>query len=256
MKKIIFSLFLFLLFNCQSFSTTDYSHIKVVEVIDGDTIRLENGELLRYIGIDTPEIRQKIKGRWVFLPAPLALKAKELNKNLVEGEYVKIEFDVERRDSHNRLLGYVFVDKVFVNEELLRAGLAVVYSRPPNLKYLNVFMKAQQEAKNDKKGLWKDSFVLFNQAKNFIGQIKTVRGRVLNCYCSKRVCFLNFNKDPKTDFTIVIFRKSFPEFYKRKINICLYYRYKEVEITGRIREHNGPQIIANTPFDINVISSE
>jgi len=245
---------LLLFFSCSKHSL-NYSHIRVIKVIDGDTVILENGEHLRYLGIDTPEIRKKVAGKWIFMPQPFSLQAKEFNKNLVEKKFVRVEFDVEKRDRYNRLLGYVFVDKTFVNERLVKEGLAIVSFKPPNLKYLKRFLKAQEEARFNKKGLWAYLKPISPaQAQNFIGEIRTVKGRILDCYCLKDACFLNFGTDYKKDFTITIFKRSFPEFQKRGIDICPYYKNKEVEITGRLREYNGPEIIANLPQDIKVIS--
>ena len=152
MKKVFFLLF-FLLFGSFSFSY-DYSCIKVIEVIDGDTVRLENGEILRYVGIDTPELERKIGNGWVYNPSPFALEAKEYNRRLVEGKYVRVEFDVEKRDAYGRLLGYVFVGKTFINAKLLEEGVAVLYTRPPNVKYVDLFVKLQRKARKEKKGLW------------------------------------------------------------------------------------------------------
>jgi micrococcal nuclease len=115
----------------------------VVKVLDGDTVELAGGEKLRYIGIDTPEKSD-----------PFYQEAKDFNRKLVEGKRLKIEFDVQKKDKYGRLLGYVYVSDTFVNAELLRAGLAVLYTYPPNVKYVDYFIELQKEARQHKKGLW------------------------------------------------------------------------------------------------------
>lgn len=122
---------------------------KVVKVIDGDTITLENGEVVRYIGIDTPETTHPSKPVQCF-----GKEASEKNKELVEGKMVRIEKDVSERDKYNRLLRYVWVGDIFINDYLVREGYAYASTYPPDVKYSDQFLKAQQEAREKKKGLW------------------------------------------------------------------------------------------------------
>lgn len=114
-------------------------------VIDGDTIELEDGTRVRYIGMDTPETDQCF---WE--------EATEENKKLVEGKKVKLETDVQKLDKYGRLLAYVFVGETFVNEELIRRGVAQVLTYPPNVKYTQNFVAAQKEAREKKTGFWAD----------------------------------------------------------------------------------------------------
>ncbi|MFA5271891.1 MAG: thermonuclease family protein, partial [Candidatus Omnitrophota bacterium] len=143
MKKIL--PFLILLAACGQ--NYDYSHIKVVRVIDGDTVKLENGESLRYIGLDTPETRIKKGSRFIYAPQPFAIEAKKLNQKLVEDKYVRIEFDVEKKDVYGRLLGYCFVGNTFINAKLIEEGFAVTFTIPPNVKYVDTFIALQRAAR-------------------------------------------------------------------------------------------------------------
>ncbi len=122
--------------------------LKVVRVVDGDTIVLSDGRTVRYIGIDTPERGQK------FYEA-----AKNFNRKLVQNKTVELEFDVERYDQYGRLLAYVFVrDKnkrlIFANAEMVRNGYARIYTKPPNVKYADLFLRLQKEARANHRGLW------------------------------------------------------------------------------------------------------
>ncbi len=125
--------------------------IKVVRVIDGDTIVLENGKTVRYIGIDTPELNLK-KGR----PECYAYEAKKKNEELVLGKKVRLEKDVSETDKYGRLLRYVYVDDIFVNEVLVREGYATILTYPPDVKYANLFLTAQHEAIENNRGLWRE----------------------------------------------------------------------------------------------------
>ena len=107
----------------------------VVKVIDGDTIKLENGEVVRYIGIDTPETVHPSKPVQCF-----GKEASDKNKELVEGKVVKLEKDITNKDKYGRILRYVWVGDLFVNDELVRQGYAYVYTYPPDVKYTEQFV--------------------------------------------------------------------------------------------------------------------
>ncbi|UCG35462.1 MAG: thermonuclease family protein [Candidatus Omnitrophota bacterium] len=251
MKKYFSFLLFFLLVSC---APSDYSNIKVDEVIDGDTIKLSNGKLLRYIGIDTPEMRTKRGNQFIYSPQPYSLEAKEFNRNLVEGKFVRIEFDVEKHDRYKRLLGYCFAGEEFVNAKMITEGMAVIYTKPPNVKYADLFVDLQKQARKARKGLW-GAYKIIDQSRahKYINQIRTVRGKVLNTYDSGKVVFLNFGEDYKTDFTVIIFRNSLPHFKRKGIDPVTFYNAKTIEVSGRIREFNGPEIIVNSPEEIEII---
>ncbi len=121
----------------------------VKRVIDGDTILLANGERVRYIGIDTPETKHPYKAVERF-----GEEADLYNKKLVEKRWVRLEFDVEKRDKYNRLLAYVYLGDLFVNAKLVEDGYAQIYTFPPNLKYQELFLRLQRKARENERGLW------------------------------------------------------------------------------------------------------
>ena len=123
--------------------------VRVIRVIDGDTIEIEGGQKIRYIGIDTPETVDPRKPIQCF-----GIEASNKNKELVEDKSVRLEKDVSGTDKYGRLLRYVYVDDIFVNEYLIRQGFAHSSTYPPDVKYQNQFLQAQQEAQNNNRGLW------------------------------------------------------------------------------------------------------
>ena len=133
---------------CNYFAEGGY-YARVVYVYDGDTVKLDNGENVRYLGIDTPEMNYKKPPAERF-----AEQAKRFNEQLVAQKKVRLEFDAQRRDKYDRLLAYVYVDDIFVNAEILKQGYGKVYIIPPNVKYADEFLALQREAKTDKKGIW------------------------------------------------------------------------------------------------------
>lgn len=123
----------------------------VTKVIDGDTIQLEDGRIVRYIGVDAPELKTK-EGT----PEFFARQAAQFNKRLVFLKKVRLEFDEQKFDQHGRVLAYVFVKNLFVNAELIKNGYARVHLKPPNLKYQELFLSLQEKAIKEHKGLWQE----------------------------------------------------------------------------------------------------
>jgi endonuclease YncB( thermonuclease family) len=126
----------------------------VVRVIDGDTIEvdrvLDGRATLRYIGIDTPETVAPGQPVGCF-----GREASDRNKELVEGKTVFLEKDISETDRFGRLLRYVYLgDGRMVNELLLADGYAQVSTFPPDVKYQQRFLAAQQQARDAGRGLW------------------------------------------------------------------------------------------------------
>ena len=125
----------------------------VVRVVDGDTIHVRIGarvEKVRYIGVNTPEVHHPTKGE-----EPGGREAAEVNRRLVEGQAVRLELDVQERDRYGRLLAYVWIGDLMINAELVRLGYAQVMTIPPNVRYQEVFLKLQREAREAGRGLWR-----------------------------------------------------------------------------------------------------
>jgi micrococcal nuclease len=121
----------------------------VTRVIDGDTIEIEGGQKVRYIGIDTPETVDPRTSVQCY-----GEEAAAENKKLVEGKQVRLEKDVSNTDKYGRLLRYIYVGDVFVNKFLVEQGFAFSSSYPPDIKYQDIFTKAEKEARGAKRGLW------------------------------------------------------------------------------------------------------
>ena len=128
--------------------------VELVKTIDGDTIKImyEGKEQnVRYLLIDTPETNHPRLGK-----QPFGEKAKERNRELMNSGKLEIEFDVGgKTDKYDRLLAYIYIDGVSVQEKLLEEGLARVgYVYPPNTRHLDDFKKAEEKAKKAGIGIW------------------------------------------------------------------------------------------------------
>ena len=142
----------------------NYADVLVKRAVDGDTLVLEDGERVRFIGIDTTEMHESNKlerdirrsGQDKSTIVKLGKQAYQFTKGLVEGKRVSLEFDVEKYDKYKRLLAYVYLkDGTFVNAEIVKQGYASLMTIPPNVKYADLFQKLYREARESRRGLWK-----------------------------------------------------------------------------------------------------
>lgn len=121
----------------------------VKRVIDGDTIELEGGEIVRYIGIDAPEVAGTSKD-----PDCFALDARRRNEEMVLGKKISLEGIKEDRDEYGRLLRYVRIEDVFVNEILVREGYAKAFNFNNTDIYSEIFSEAEEAARAGRLGMW------------------------------------------------------------------------------------------------------
>ena len=132
-------------------NTNEYYEVK--RIVDGDTIVIDyNGkqEKVRLIGVDTPESVHPDKDK----NNEYGKLASKYTKSKLEGKSVALEFDVQERDKYGRLLAYVYLDGKMFNKTLLEDGYAQVATYPPNVKYVDDFLKIEKKAKEINAGLW------------------------------------------------------------------------------------------------------
>jgi endonuclease YncB( thermonuclease family) len=161
--------------------------LTVTRCIDGDTLQLSNGEKVRLIGVDTPESKNNAKtrrdskrtGQDIKTITAMGKEAVEFTRKLVEGKQVRLDYDVDKKDRYGRTLAYVYVVsdipnvvlphqrdghydvrgekyyEEFLNATLIWSGYAQVMTVPPNVKYQDLFVKLEKEARDGKRGLWR-----------------------------------------------------------------------------------------------------
>lgn len=127
---------------CSFQAAIDTETVTVSRVVDGDTCHLEDDRSVRYLGINAPEEGE-----------PHAKEATLANNRLVAGKTVRLEFGDPRQDRYGRLLAYVFVDDILVNETLLRQGL-VHLRHPVAAKYRDRLCQAEHQARTAAVGIW------------------------------------------------------------------------------------------------------
>ena len=169
---------LFLVQSQQACKADNWHRVKWV--VDGDTLVLSNGQKVRYIGINAPEV-----ARDGHISEPFAEEAKRFNTELLKKKKVRLEFDVEPNDRYQRRLAYIFLkDGSFVNAEMLSEGYAYLLYLRPNVKYHATLLDAQQGAMSEKRGIWKN---WREQSAVYIGNRRSRRFHLPNCSSAKRI---------------------------------------------------------------------
>ena len=172
----------------------------VTSVSDGDTVHVRIGnkdEKVRLIGVNTPEISHPELG---IKEQPFGKEAAEYTKRRLLGKKIWLELDVGQRDKYGRLLAYVWLSQPssgsekevrakMYNAELLLNGYAQVMTVPPNVKYSNLFVKFQQEARSKKKGLWGISAVAVKPSTKvaYVGNSRTKKFHYSDCRWAKEI---------------------------------------------------------------------
>jgi micrococcal nuclease len=216
-------------------------------IIDGDTFRLETGEKVRLIGIDAPELSQ-----------PGGKMSREYLAHLILRKPITLERGSEDRDKYNRLLRFVYIDNLYINEEMVRQGYAEARYLPEN-PIREYYLRLEIRAEAARAGLWSDNVfqprlcidwdsnipvIDWVNADDYYNQYVIIEGIIVDTYNSGTVCFLNFHKNYQY-CTAVIFACDLPGF---PYPPDTYYLGKKVQIIGIIREYRGsPEIIVKTP---------
>ena len=120
--------------------------LTVIEVSDGDTLKLSTGQTFRLYGVNAPEVKE-----------PYYQEALDFTKSLVLNKEITFEQEENYKvDKFDRTLGYVIVSGVNLNIELVRNGLArvVLYEKRAKIKYQDELLLAEKEAREKRVGIW------------------------------------------------------------------------------------------------------
>ncbi len=192
-KWIVFFICILLL-PCACHSNLHY----VRWVDDGDTIVLDNGLKVRYLGINAPEIAHHNRPG-----EPFGQEALKYNIKLVKGKRVRLETDIEKYDRYGRLLAYVFLkDGTFVNLEMVKAGYAYVLFLNPCLRYASKLLAAQRQAMLVHKNIWQ--VILKETCPYYKGNKRTHKFHRPDCPSVKDISPLN----------LVIFKTKWDAFFQ------------------------------------------
>ncbi|MBO6784159.1 MAG: thermonuclease family protein [Alphaproteobacteria bacterium] len=226
----------------------------VTDVVDGDTVVLDNGREVRLVGIQAPKLPL---GRPGFEKWPLADASKAALEKLVLGRTVTLAYGGARVDRYNRLLAHLFTeDGTWIQGRLLGDGMARVYSFPDNRALVHEMLAREGHAREARDGIWALPYyvVLDTEASAaHVDRFALVEGRVLETARVRGRTFLNFGPDWRTDFTIAISAKNWKSFAAQGIS-HEDYAGRRVRVRGWLKSRNGPMIDVTHPEQIEVLT--
>lgn len=227
---------------------------RVIEVIDGDTVRLEDGREVRLVGIQAPKLPL---GRPGFQTWPLADAAKRTLEGLALDRTVALEFGGRRMDRHGRVLAHLYdtADDRWIQGAMLAQGLARVYSFPDNRALVPEMLALEREARDAGRGIWSDPFydiLTPDETEGAIDSFQLVEGRILDAAIVRGRGYLNFGEDHRTDFTLYIDPESRRRFEAADIDIEALSGAR-VRVRGWLKSYNGPEIELTHPEQLELL---
>jgi endonuclease YncB( thermonuclease family) len=226
---------------------------KVVTVIDGDTLRLEDGREVRLVGIQAPKLPL---GRPDFPAWPLAEDAKAALEHLAQGQTLALFANGATTDRHGRTLAQLERDdRLWIQAALIQAGMARAYSFPDNRALAAELLTYEREARAARRGIWADSFYRVRnpgELEDATDSFQLVEGRVVTAAKPQSRLYLNFGTDWKTDFTVAIDAKALRLFKAAGLD-PLAWEGRRLRVRGWIKSFNGPLIDVTHPEQIEVL---
>jgi len=234
----------------------DAGNATIVEILNTESLLLEDGRAIRLVGALAPQTET----RWA---RAMGLEEKVLNalQSRVLGKKVRLRVGERERDRYGRLLTHVYVesggDRIWVQEVLISAGMAMAYSFADNRSCVRRLQKAEAKAREAGAGLWEQGVFRVRDAAdlesmNALGySFQIVEGRVRDVADRSGRVYLNFGEDWRTDFTATIAPSDRGSFEGSKITLTdLEGRF--VRVRGWLKQRNGPMIDVSHPEQIEL----
>jgi micrococcal nuclease len=226
----------------------------VASIVDGDSFMLDNGLEVRLAQIEAPRVRPG--DTW----GPQATATLE---RMVKGKRVELRYGGLRRDRRGRAIAQVFVpqgigrEPVWVQTELLRAGIARVHTYADNRAAIGELWGAEREARRAGRGVWSAPayqvrFATPAALQGGIGTFQLAEGKVESASQRGTVILLNFGTDNKTDVTAVIPERAF-SLWPRGAQDLLALQGRSIRVRGYVRNSNGPAMWLDHPEQIEYI---
>jgi micrococcal nuclease len=231
----------------------------VSQIVDGDTLMLDNGLVVRLIGIQAPHLAL---GREGLDDWPKSDESKQALSDLALGKPVLLRYGGEEKDRYGRLLAQVFItgeNGVWIQQQMLTKGMARVYSFPDNRACLPELFAAETKARVSALGIWSDPYYRVRRAAKpadfsaLSGHYELVEGRVLKADKSGSRIYLNFGRHYKEDFTAVIEAKDLKLFGEDGLD-PLKLSNALVRVRGWVDLKDGPRIEVTHPEQIEVLA--
>ena len=235
----------------------------VTEIVDGDTVFIDppykDGNEIRLVGIQAPKLPL---GRKNFPTWPLAPEARQALADMVLGKEVTLTFTGARRDRYARWLAHLHVTKggepLWVQGEMLRLGMARVYSFPDNRGLVSEMLAKEREARRAGRGIWALPYYAIRNADaaallDELGTFQVIEGRIVDAADVKGTVYLNFGPDWRDDFTVAIDRKALKLFEDVQPH-PRGWTGQAIRVRGWLSKRNGPMIKATHPEQIELLT--
>jgi endonuclease YncB( thermonuclease family) len=232
---------------------------RVVAVIDGDTLVLDDGREVRLVGIQAPKLPL---GRPGFRAWPLAEEAKAGLEALLLDRPVSLAYGGRRIDRHGRALAHLYrpgdlaaAPGLWVQGALLEAGLARVYSFADNRALVAEMLARERIARAARRGIWADDFYDIRNPEGLagdVGSFQIVEGVVLEANVVRGRVYLNYGADWRDDFTVSLAPAVRRRFEAEGIDPAAY-QGRRLRVRGWIGSFDGPRIEASHPEQIEVL---
>ncbi len=232
----------------------------VIEVVDGDTIVLDDRSEVRMVGIQAPKLPL---GRRNFPEWPLAKEARDLAVDIASRRDVVLWSGGSDEDRHGRRLAHTYVrdgqgGTIWFQGEMLRRGLARVYTFPDNRACVADLLAQEAAAREEGLGMWGlDTYRIVNaneldRLNSREGSYELIEGRVREAKNINGRVYLNFGTNYREDFTVTISPRDMKLFRDAGIDPTDY-EGRIVRARGWVRLFNGPSIDATHPEQIEVL---
>ena len=230
-------------------------------VLDGDTLYLDNGLKVRLSAIQAPKLPLGRKG---FEAWPLGEESKATLQRLTKGKTLQLFYGGERRDRYGRALAQVFTldDKggrdIWLQEEMVRLGMARVYTWPDTFQDSERLYAAEVKARDAKRGIWSDDYYRIRGPEpdplaQDVDSYQIVQGIVTSTADVRGQIYLNFGANYKTDFTIAIAKRDRKRFEKSGLG-PLSLEGATIRVRGWIELSNGPMIWLDHPERLEILN--
>ncbi len=227
----------------------------VSEIVDGDTVRLEDGTEIRLVGLQAPKLAL---GRRDFRDWPLAGEARDGLAGLVLGRRVTLAYGGRRIDRHGRALAHLIRDDgLWVQGAMLERGLARVYSFEDNRTGVAEMLAAERRARAAGRGIWEHPFYAIRSVADtddLLDSFQIVEGPVIDAAEVRRRVYLNFGPDWRDDFTVSIAPDHVRAFRAAGLE-PLEFGGRHIRVRGWLYRRNGPMIDATHPEQIELLET-
>jgi endonuclease YncB( thermonuclease family) len=225
-----------------------------VEIVDGDTLVLDNGKQVRLVGLQAPKLPLGRKG---FRKWPLADEAKAALARLTLRRRLTLHYGGREVDRHGRLLAHLADAETgrWIQGTMLALGMARVYTFKDNRSVIPAMLALERDARAAKRGIWGHRYYAIRDAEDVgrdMGSFQVVEGRVFAVAERKSTTFVNFDRNWHEDFTIVVRGRDRRAFRDAGMDLKTL-EGQRIRVRGWVKSWNGPAIEVTHPEQLERI---